>query len=115
MVIILPLLAKRFASIVASFKSSATKANYKFLSQKRDNKLSTCFKKEMKRILSSSVYILNSGVGIIMLLVYTITLFRSSGAEAGMIITEWAYAPLVAILPLYSAPPKHHHLLLHIT
>jgi ABC-2 type transport system permease protein len=99
-VIILPLLAKRFASIVASFKSSATKANYKFRSQKKDNKLSTCFKKEMKRILSSSVYILNSGVGIIMLLVYTITLFRSSGAEAGMIITEWAYAPLVAIFAL---------------
>lgn len=101
MVILLPLLSTRFASIVAAYASSSAKADYKFRSQKQAKKIDTCFRKEFKKIFSSPVYILNCGVGIIMLLVFSISLFQGAGSNGFSFTFAGAeYAPLVAMFAI---------------
>ncbi|MDD4124823.1 MAG: hypothetical protein PHW77_03760 [Eubacteriales bacterium] len=100
-VILLTLISKHFASIVASYGSSSLKANYKLRSQKKSKKLDTCFLKEIRRILSSSVYLLNSGVGILMLIVFTISSIQTTkSAETGIGLFGSSVMPLVAVFIL---------------
>lgn len=81
--ILLPIVARHFASIVASYGSVFAKADYTFKQQKQTKKLAACFKKEIKRVFASSTYLLNSGVGIVMLVMLSFTLLRLDGAADG--------------------------------
>ncbi|MFA7099523.1 MAG: hypothetical protein WC143_05495 [Eubacteriales bacterium] len=69
--LLLPIVSSRFASIVSSYKQSRLKSDYTFRSHKKTSKLNTCFFKEIKKVFSSSMYLMNSGVGVLMLVMLT--------------------------------------------
>ncbi len=100
--ILLPVISTRFASIVAAYGSTSAKANYKYRPHKQSSKLRTCFIKEIKRIFASSVYILNAGVGIIMMIILTVSLTQSiteiEGNEASFLNS--GIMPLIVMLAL---------------
>ncbi len=80
---------------------SFAKANYKFRSHKKAKKLNTCFIKEVKRIFSSSVYLLNAGVGILMMIVFTVSAVQAfKPTDTGDSIFSAGVMPLVALFLL---------------
>lgn len=58
---------KKFKSINTYMNSNHTKSNYKMESLKQGSPLLALYKKEMKRFFSSSLYMMNTAVGIVML------------------------------------------------
>ncbi len=91
---LLLLLAKNYRSLVASFKSGAKKAKFAYSESKAKTKsvLMTCFFKEFKKLFSVSAYILNSGIGIIMMLLF---LFTLSNFEEGL-VSDFTYYVFIA-------------------
>ena len=58
---------KKFKSINTYMNSNHTKSNYKMESLKQGSPLLALYKKEIKRFFSSSLYMMNTAVGIVML------------------------------------------------
>ncbi len=68
-------LSKFYQSIVSQLNSSRKNSNYKLKSLKSSSKVISIYKKELGRYFSSPIYVLNTAVGMIMLLIMAIASF----------------------------------------
>lgn len=79
---VLWIITKKYAFLSASLKQTSQNKDYVFTSAKKEEKKSSifigCLKKEIKRVFSSSAYILNCGSGILVLIMLVITFSRRS-------------------------------------
>lgn len=96
-------LSKFYLKIVSQLSSSKKSSNYKHKSLKSSSKVAALYKKELGRYFSSSIYVLNTGIGMVMMLILSIvTIFTGTGAIAAIMeIPEAAsYIPqaLVAMM-----------------
>ena len=98
--IFIGVLSKFYISIVSQLSSNRKSSNYKYKSLKRSSKIAAVYKKELGRYFSSSIYVLNTSVGMIMMIMLAIaTVFTGSGTIATILeIPEMVdYIPQVIV------------------
>ncbi len=76
LIILFLLVSLRYSSLVASFNTERTSSNYKYTAGGTSSTFGTFLSKEIKRVLSSSMYILNSCSSMLMLGMYAILSFK---------------------------------------
>ncbi len=76
LVILFLLISLKYSSLVASFNCERTVSDYKYSAGKTSSAFGTFLGKEIKRVLSSSMYILNSCSSMLMLAMYAILSFK---------------------------------------
>lgn len=85
-VIFIGILLKFYVKIVSQLSSNRKSSNYKHKSLKQSSKVVAVYKKELGRYFSSSIYVLNTVVGMIMLLMLAVaTVFTGSGTIATLL------------------------------
>jgi len=62
-----------FKKIIFKLSEDVTKTDYKFKNLKKNTILLSLFKKDLKRYISSPIYVLNTGFGIVMILFLSIS------------------------------------------
>lgn len=82
-VIFIAILSRFYLGIISQLNSSKKNSNYKLRSLKSSSKLKAIYIKELGRYFSSPIYVLNTGVGMIILLVLSIaSIFVDSSTMA---------------------------------
>lgn len=82
-VIFIGVLSQFYIKIVSQLGSNRKSSNYKHKNLKRSSQVAAVYKKELGRYFSSSIYVLNTSVGMIMMLILAIvTIFTGSGSIA---------------------------------
>lgn len=92
---------KNFKKINTVMNSVYTKGNYKLSAMKQGTPLKALYKKELKRYFSSSLYVLNTAAGLVMVTIGTIaSAFVSKEQLAALLDMPGAAEQLGGILPL---------------
>jgi len=68
-IIFVAIVSWKYVSINSALTSHATKSNYVLTEFKTDSPLKALYKKEIRRYLSSALYIMNTGIGYILMIV----------------------------------------------
>ena len=85
-VIFIAILSQFYIKIVSQLSSSRKSSNYKHKNLKRSSQVAAVYKKELGRYFSSSIYVLNSSVGMVMMVLLAIaTVFTGSGTIATLL------------------------------
>lgn len=85
-VIFIAILSKFYQSIISQLNSSRKSSNYKHKSLKSSSKTIAIYKKELGRYFSSPIYVLNTAIGMIMLLIMAIASFFLDSATMAQIL-----------------------------
>ncbi|MEK5417545.1 MULTISPECIES: hypothetical protein [unclassified Paenibacillus] len=80
------ILGSKYKAIHTGLTTSYSKNKYQMRSLAVSSPLYTLYKKELRRYFSSSIYVLNTSIGMVMLLVMAITLLFVSSEQLGKII-----------------------------
>ncbi|QSX06076.1 hypothetical protein JYG23_01010 [Sedimentibacter sp. zth1] len=92
-------LSLRYFKILSKFSESSAKSNYTMKKLKKSNIITALYKKEIKRYLSSYIYVLNTSIGMIMLLAISFILLFSGGE----VLEKMIEIPGISeILPMFS-------------
>ncbi|WP_151733472.1 putative ABC transporter permease subunit [Paenibacillus tengchongensis] len=79
-------LGSRFKAIHTGLTTSRASRNYRMKSLKTSTPLRALYRKELRRYFSSSVYVMNTGIGMIMLLVMAVALLFVSADQLGELV-----------------------------
>ncbi len=102
-VIFISVLSQFYIKIVSQLGSSRKSANYKHKNLKRSSQVVAVYKKELGRYFSSTIYVLNTSVGMIMMVILAIaTVFTGSGTIATLMempeLVDYVPQALTAIM-----------------
>ncbi len=98
------IIGTNFKAINTAMSAHYTKGNYKINNIKTGSPLKALYIKELKRYFSSSLYVLNTGAGLLMLTIGTIaTIFLKPDEIAALIEIPGAAKQLGAVFPLLIA------------
>ncbi len=111
-IIPLVLICAFYHKIHTLFTAKKTTKTYKYKNLKKTSSLKALYKKEVKRLFSSSLYVMNSLLGLVFSLVATIVLsvlFLTNGLNAidGLGEMIIVFAPTVLAFMLFMAPPTN--------
>lgn len=70
--VFIKLVSWKYCEMNTALTSHATKRNYKMQDLKKSSPFTALYKKELKRYFSSTIYVLNTGFGVVLLLIVTI-------------------------------------------
>lgn len=85
--IFIAVLSKFYQGIISQLNSSRKNSNYKHKSLKSSSKTIAIYKKELGKYFSSSIYVLNTGIGMIMLIILAISSFFLDSSTMAEILT----------------------------
>ena len=94
------LLGKSFKKLNTVITASGAKSNYKMTELKTSSVLVSIYKKEVKRYFASPMYVMNTGVGLILLTVATIVIMVAGPEQ----MTQMLDIPMVAEQIAYLIP-----------
>lgn len=93
------IMSMNYFKILSKFSESSAKSNYELKSLRKSNQIMALYKKEIKRYFSSTIYVLNTCIGMLMLLGMSVILLFSNQDSLAKLIEM---PEIVNMMPMFT-------------